>query len=64
MSLDQRSTAMLFHLSQAQGYISVDELIEKFNVSKRTIYYDIEKINGWLSDNDLKPQAFRSCPRL
>ncbi|WP_425590819.1 HTH domain-containing protein [Fictibacillus sp. WQ 8-8] len=55
---------MLFHLSQAQGYISVDELIEKFNVSKRTIYYDIEKINGWLSDNDLKPQAFRSCPRL
>ncbi|MDN4075930.1 BglG family transcription antiterminator [Fictibacillus terranigra] len=55
MSLDQRSTAMLSHLSQAQGYISVDELIEKFNVSKRTIYYDIEKINGWLSDNDLKP---------
>ncbi|WP_251548895.1 BglG family transcription antiterminator [Neobacillus muris] len=53
MSLDQRSTAILSHMVKAQTYVSVRELTEKFHISRRTIYYDIEKINDWLKDNQL-----------
>ncbi|HYK75270.1 MAG TPA: transcription antiterminator, partial [Pseudoneobacillus sp.] len=53
MSLDQRSTAILSYLSQAKGYVTTKEISEKFNISRRTIYYDIEKINGWLNENCL-----------
>lgn len=48
MSLDKRSTAILMQLIHADSYMSVEELTEKLNVSRRTIYYDIEKINDWL----------------
>jgi mannitol operon transcriptional antiterminator len=53
VSLDQRSTAILSYLSQAKRYVPSTEISEKFNISRRTIYYDIEKINGWLSENRL-----------
>jgi mannitol operon transcriptional antiterminator len=53
MSLDQRSTAILSYLSQAKAYVPTKEISEKFNISRRTIYYDIEKINGWLQENHL-----------
>ncbi|GIN64218.1 transcriptional antiterminator [Robertmurraya siralis] len=48
MSLDKRSTAILMQLINADSYLSAEELTEKLNVSRRTIYYDIEKINDWL----------------
>ncbi|HAQ08264.1 MAG TPA: PTS sugar transporter, partial [Bacillus bacterium] len=44
---------MLSYLSQAQDYVPVKVLGEKFNISRRTIYYDIEKINGWLKEHKL-----------
>ena len=53
MSLDQRSNAILSYLTEKEGYIPINEITEKFNISRRTIYYDIEKINDWLKDNDL-----------
>ena len=53
MSLTQRSTAILSHLVKAKTFVSVEELIEKFHISRRTIYYDIEKINDWLKENNL-----------
>jgi mannitol operon transcriptional antiterminator len=53
--LDQRRTAILSHLVNAESYVPVKELMEKFNISRRTIYYDIEKINSWLEENDLSP---------
>jgi mannitol operon transcriptional antiterminator len=55
MSIDQRSTAILSHLVQAKAYVPIKELSEKFHISRRTIYYDIEKINGWLKENELPP---------
>ncbi|MFT4413763.1 BglG family transcription antiterminator [Fredinandcohnia humi] len=55
MSLDQRSTAILSHLVNAESYVSVKEIMEKFKISRRTVYYDIEKINGWLEENKLQP---------
>ncbi|MDQ0428441.1 mannitol operon transcriptional antiterminator [Planomicrobium stackebrandtii] len=53
MALDHRSRAILSHLSQAQGYVTANEIMETFNISRRTIYYDISKINGWLEANEL-----------
>ncbi|KKI90881.1 hypothetical protein WQ54_18310 [Bacillus sp. SA1-12] len=53
--LDQRSTAILSHLVHSESYVPVKELMEKFKISRRTIYYDIEKINDWLEENDLSP---------
>lgn len=47
MSLDQLSTAILSHLVKAQTFVSVGELTEKFHISRRTIYYDMGKINDW-----------------
>ncbi|PSL41630.1 BglG family transcriptional antiterminator [Planomicrobium soli] len=53
MALDQRSHALLSYLTQTQGYVPLEEIIEKFNISRRTIYYDIDKINDWLKENNL-----------
>ncbi|WP_042354121.1 BglG family transcription antiterminator [Bacillus rubiinfantis] len=55
MTLNQRSTAILSHLVKTKTYVPVGELLEKFHISRRTIYYDIEKINDWLSEQDLPP---------
>ncbi|MEK5393927.1 BglG family transcription antiterminator [Margalitia sp. FSL K6-0131] len=55
MSLDQRSTAILSYLIKAQTYVKVEEIIENYHISRRTVYYDIGKINDWLKENDLQP---------
>ncbi len=52
--LDKRSTAVLQVLLQAATFISVQELMKQFQVSRRTIYYDIEKINDWLYQQELE----------
>lgn len=43
MMLDHRSTAILQQVIQADTYISVEQLTEVLQVSKRTIYYDVKK---------------------
>lgn len=53
MTLDQRSNAILSYLAEKAGYVPMTEITEKFNISRRTVYYDIEKINNWLKDNHL-----------
>ncbi|MEC0181031.1 BglG family transcription antiterminator [Paenibacillus peoriae] len=55
MSLDERSSNILTKLLGSSSHISINELTSAFQVSKRTIYYDIEKINDWLKDNKLSP---------
>ena len=55
MSLDKRSTALLSYLLKAKTYVTVQELSEKFHISRRTTYYDIGKINDWLEENNLPP---------
>lgn len=51
MALDHRSRAILSYLSQAQGYVTASEIMDTFSISRRTIYYDIDKINDWLEAN-------------
>jgi mannitol operon transcriptional antiterminator len=55
MSLDERSTLILTQLIHAETYVPIEEITEKLHISKRTVYYDLDKINGWLQDHDLVP---------
>lgn len=55
MSLNKRSHAILQELIQRQDYVSIDELMERFNVSKRTIYNEVDQINYWLEQRNIKP---------
>lgn len=50
--MDQRSIAILTKLAESGSYISVQDLASLFNVSRRTIYNELDKINMWLSDHD------------
>lgn len=49
--MDQKSLAVLNQLVLADSYVTVQELAQTFNVSKRKIYNDITKINDWLKDS-------------
>ncbi|WP_134683686.1 BglG family transcription antiterminator [Brevibacillus migulae] len=46
--LDKRTMQMLQLLVQTQHYVAAKELMEHFSISRRTLYYDIQKINDWL----------------
>ncbi|MDY0393802.1 HTH domain-containing protein [Virgibacillus halophilus] len=49
--MDQRSMAVLNQLLKQDSYINVQQLAEVLNVSRRTIYSDLEKVNNWLEEH-------------
>ena len=49
--LKQRSLAILNQIIKAYPYISVEELSSQFNVSRRTIYNDLDNVNDWLKEH-------------
>jgi mannitol operon transcriptional antiterminator len=53
MTLDERSTMILEKLCHSDTYVPMEEIAERLQVSKRTVYYDLEKINYWLQGNGL-----------
>jgi mannitol operon transcriptional antiterminator len=55
MALDQRSCSILNHLVHADGYVTIPFLTETFRVSRRTIYYDLDKIDDWLKERGYSP---------
>ncbi|KAB7706515.1 PRD domain-containing protein [Bacillus aerolatus] len=58
MTLDQRSIAILNKVIHSEAYVTPAVLMEELNVSKRTIYYDVDKINDWLTVNGLPPMQY------
>ncbi len=52
--MDQRSMAVLNQLLIQDSYITIQELATLLNVSRRTIYSDLDKINNWLNDHQLE----------
>lgn len=50
-SLDSRSISMLNYIVQNEQSLSVSEIANHFNLSVRTIYYDIDKVNNWFIFN-------------
>ncbi|KUP29390.1 BglG family transcription antiterminator [Bacillus halotolerans] len=55
MPLDQRRSAILYQVLNTTSYVTCGELTEQLKISRRTLYYDIEKINGWLKESGLTP---------
>lgn len=49
---------MLALLQETEDYVPVQELMNAFHISKRTVYYDMSKINDWLRDNRLPPVEY------
>lgn len=44
---------MLKYLLYQDGYTSITQLAEEMNISKRSVYYDIRKINEWMEAQHL-----------
>ena len=51
--INARCKQMLNILLSQSDYISINRIVETLNVSRRTVYYDIEKINIWLEQSKL-----------
>lgn len=49
-ALNERCTHILNTLLWGSDYISLQQLIDELNVSRRSIYYDICRINEWLEE--------------
>ena len=52
-SLDTRCTTMLNLLLTHLDYVSIVEVAKTLNVSRRSIYYDLTKINEWLEAHQI-----------
>ena len=52
-ALDRRCTDILKMVVYAGGYVSVSTITDQLGISKRSAYYDIEKICDWLRENGL-----------
>jgi mannitol operon transcriptional antiterminator len=46
--LDSRCVAVLRYLADSEDTMSIQEISRFFNVSVRSVYYDLSKINDWL----------------
>lgn len=51
--LDARCVAILNKLCSHNEYVSLNELAKHINVSKRSIYYDLNQINQWCEVHDI-----------
>ncbi|GLB60248.1 BglG family transcription antiterminator [Cytobacillus sp. NCCP-133] len=58
MILGHRCMTILTKMVHTPSHVSPQELIEVLNVSKRTVYYDIEKINSWLKEKGLEELGY------
>jgi len=54
MGKQTRVFKILYMLFEADGFIPMNKLSEQFNVSKRTIQDDLEKLESWISEYNLK----------
>lgn len=46
--LDSRCVAILRYLADSEDTLSIQEISRFFNISVRSVYYDLSKINDWL----------------
>lgn len=54
-NLDKRCQEILKRLMYAGGYLKIQDLADEMQISRRSVYYDITKINEWLEDQDIDP---------
>lgn len=53
--LDERCQQILKNIMYAGGYRKIQEIADEMQVSKRSIYYDLNKINEWLESLGIDP---------
>lgn len=53
MELKNRQVHLLRYLMESESGVLIEHILEKLSISKRTLYYDLEKINDWLSQYKL-----------
>lgn len=53
--MDERSVLLLSQIVHHNGYLPIEEIIDKLQISRRTLYYDLQKVNQWLKDQELEP---------
>ena len=53
-SLDSRCINILKRLLHTNGYTTVQEIADMEQISKRSVYYDLSKINEWLEQQDVE----------
>ena len=53
--LDSRCVAMLKYLADSETVQTVHEIARIFNISVRSVYYDLGKINDWLQMHHISP---------
>ena len=51
--LNAKCKGILRKLLNNNSYLSLQQLAEELNISQRSIYYDVCRINEWLSENDI-----------
>jgi len=54
-NLDVRCCEILEYLCYKDEYVSVQQLADEKGISRRSVYYDVRKINEWLEDQDISP---------
>ncbi|WP_143415733.1 BglG family transcription antiterminator [Geobacillus sp. E263] len=55
MILNARCVQILNMLLSSSTHVTADKLAQSLQVSKRTVYYDIQKINDWLRSQGFSP---------
>ncbi|HET7626934.1 MAG TPA: HTH domain-containing protein [Bacillales bacterium] len=49
------STSCVVFLLQSEDYVFAQDLMNELKVSRRTLYYDMKKVNDWLTSQALEP---------
>lgn len=51
MELKNRQALILKYILNNENNVTIPGLMDTFNVSKRTVYYDLKKIDTWMEEN-------------
>lgn len=55
LSLEKRCQDILQRIIFAGGYLKIQDLADEMEVSRRSVYYDLNKINEWLLQQGIEP---------
>ena len=60
--LNRKTQELLNYLSDSPGYVTLEELMQHFNISRRTVFNRLKEINSYLLDNGF--EEITNTPRL
>ena len=59
--ISARCKQILYMIIDSDDFVTLSQITEELHLSKRSIYYEICKINDWLSEAGNRRN--RNCPR-